>query len=213
MTDPAGRNREVHLGIDVGAMMREALASTHANLVTRPTGRAVREAIERRIVRDPPPVAVALIDLTRIRVLDFSCADEVVAGLLLRYLEPDRPHDAFFLFRAIEEVHGHAVGEVLARHGLAAVGTFGRDRFRLLGTVSREEREAWSVLERHGSIAPDRSESLLGARGAALLRRLSRRRLAFRHPAGVATALSALSHTLRERTSAHPSHPGEHHGP
>ncbi len=213
MTGPAQGRRDGHLGIDVGAMMREALASKHANLVTRPTGRAVREAIERRMVRDPPPLSVALIDLTRIRVLDFSCADEVVAGLLLRYLPPERPHDAFFLFRAVEEVHGHAVSEVLARHRLAAVCTFGKGDFRLLGAVSREEREAWSVLERHGSIAPDRSESLLGARGPALLGRLSERRLAFRYPAGVSMALSALSHTLRYHTSTHPSPPGEHHGP
>ena len=199
MTDASGLDRNGRLGIDVGRVMRETLATPRADLVTRPTGRAVREAIEARIARSRRPVSVSLIDLTRIRVLDFSCADEVVAGLLLRYLPPERPRDAFFLFRAVEEVHAHAVGEVLARHGLAAVCTFGGGGFRLVGSASRGERAVWSVLERRGRILRGDPASLLGTGGRALLRRLCERRLAYRDPAGGSAALSALARTLQTR--------------
>ena len=208
MTDRSPNGR---LGIDVGAIMRETLSSPRRDLVTRPTGRAVRQAIEGRIARSPPQVSVSLIDLSRIRVLDFSCADEVVAKLLLRYLPPERPSNAFFLFRAVEEVHGHAVDEVLTRHGLAAVCTFGDDAFSLLGSLPPEEHAGWSVLERQGRIEPDTSASLLGAEATALLRQLSERRLAYRHAAGGASALSALARTIR--TPNNPIHPGAPHEP
>lgn len=164
----------------------------NANLVTRPTGRAVRAAIEAEL-DGGGRVSVSVIDLTGVRVLDFSCADEVVAGLLLRYLPADRPGDVFFLFRAVEEVHGHAVSEVLARHGLAAVCDFGGGGWRILGRATTEERAAWSALERSGRIGAGDSGSLLGAGGEELLLRLSQRRLAYRDPAGRASSLSGLA--------------------
>lgn len=199
MSDYSGLRPGGRSGIDVSAIVRDALASPHADLVTRPTGRAVREAIEARIAPSRPPVSVSLVDFTRVRLIDFSCADEVVAGLLLRHLPPGRPRDAFFLFRAVEEVHGHAVGEVLARHGLAAVCNFGGGRFRLVGSASRGERAAWSVLERRERIGHGDSASLLGPGGRAVLGRLCERRLAYRDSSGGSAALTALARTLRDR--------------
>ena len=196
--------------IDVGALMRDLVASPNVNLVTRPTGRAVREAIEVELAGVPGQVFVSVIDLTGIRVLDFSCADEVVAKLLLRYLPPERPRNVFFLFRAVEEVHGHAVGEVLARHGLAAVCDFGEGNIRLLGPAASEEHVAWSALEQKKRIGAGASASLLGSRGDALLRRLSERRLAYRDPAGSASSLSALARLLPLETETKPNHHGEH---
>ena len=114
MTEPprglAWSARTRPLSIDVAAIARGTVSSPRPNLVTRPTGRAVREAIEARLVHITRSLSVALIDLTRVRILDFSCADEVVAKLLLRYLEPDRPGDTFFLFRTVGDLHRHAVG-------------------------------------------------------------------------------------------------------
>ena len=213
MSDSGRRKRSDRLSVDVSAIMRDTFAWLHSDLVTRPTGRAVRQAIEERIVCSPPRVSVSLIDLSSVRVLDFSCADEVVAKMLLRYLPRERPRNAFFLFRAVEEVHGHAVGEVLARHGLAAVCTFGDDAFRLLGTVSPEERAAWSTLEQRGRIPTGTSVSLLGADGPALLTQLSERRLAYRDPSGGSAALSALARIPPKGTADPNDSPGAHHEP
>ena len=212
MTDGSRQHGPNGLAIDVGALMRNLLASPNANLVTRPTGRAVREAIEGELAGVPRRVSVSVIDLTDIRVLDFSCADEVVAKLLLRYLPPERPGNVFFLFRAVEEVHGHAVGEVLARHGLAAVCDFGEGEFRLLGPATPEERAAWSALEQRERIGAGAPASLLGSRGDALLRRLSERRLVYWDPAGSASALSALARLLPLENVTRPNHHGEDDG-
>ncbi len=187
--------------IDVAAIVTDTVASRGHNLVTRPTGRAVREAIERRLARtSPPPVRtplsphVMLIDFTRVRILDFSCADEVVAKLLLRYQGPDRPGNIFFLFRAVDEMHRHAVEEVLERHGLAAVCDVGGG-FQLLGPATPEERKAWDTLERCERIGPRDLAGALGELGEPLLRGLARRRLAYWSGNGGAAALSALART------------------
>ena len=210
MTDRP-RRRGDGVAIDVGALLRSLPASPNADLVTRPTGRAVREAIEGELADAPGQVAVSVIDFTGIRVLDFSCADEVVARLLLRYLPPERPGDVFFLFRVVEEVHGHAVAEVLARHGLAAVCDFGEGVSKLLGPATPEERAAWSTLERSERIGAGASVSLLGSRGDAMLRRLSERRLAYFDPSAGTSSISALARLQRSGNATHRNTDGDHH--
>ena len=180
------------LMIDVGAIVSDTVAPTRPDLVTRPTGRAVREAIEVRIAGGDRFPCVSLIDFTRVRILDFSCADEVVAKLLARYLRDDRPLEAFFLFRAVGEIHRHAVEEVLGRHELAAVCDLG-DGYELLGCASREERLAWGTLERRKRIGAAELASELGERGEPMMRGLADRRLAWCGTRGGASALSALA--------------------
>ena len=60
------------------AVLRTSLAAPYADLVTRPTGRAVRASIEQALDAD---AGVALLDFTGVRLMDFSCADEIVAKL------------------------------------------------------------------------------------------------------------------------------------
>lgn len=182
------------LTIDVGAILNETTAAARPDLVTRPTGRAVRDAIEVRVTEGGRTPSVSVIDFTRIRVLDFSCADEVVAKLLVRYMRHDRPRDAFFLFRAVGEIHRHAVEEVLGRHGLAAVCDLGAG-YELLGPTSPEERRAWLALERRQRIGPGELASELGERSGPVLRGLAARRLAWCGRNGVASALSALANS------------------
>lgn len=179
------------MSIDVYAVARRAVASMGRHLVTRPTGRAVRAAIEQRLAGTRPAL-VLFLDLRRIQVIDFSCADEVVAKLVLRYLTPDRPRNVFFLLRAVETLHRHAVEEVLSRHRLAAPCDVGGRRFELLGHVGQAERGAWTTLERRGRVASGTGAEL-GAKEARILRGLADRRLAYVGGNGEFLALSALT--------------------
>lgn len=192
--------------IDVCALARSAPASGRPHLVTRPTGRAVRKAIEGRLAAPPvEPAAgspvrssasaalVSLVDFTRVHVMDFSCADEVVAKLLLRYLGPNRPRNAFFLFRAVAEAHRHALKEVLGRQGLAAVCDVGNGCFRLLGRASPGEREAWGTLERRRRMGPGDAATALGSEGARRMHGLAERRLVYVDAGGAVSALSAFA--------------------
>ena len=194
------------LRIDVCALAWRAPSSGRSHLVTRPTGRAVRKAIEGRLaarlvgpaagspVRSSAPTAlVSVVDFTRVQVMDYSCADEVAAKLLLRYLAPDRPRNAFFLFRAVADAHRHALEQVLERQGLAAVCDVGAGRFRLIGRASPGERETWAALERRRRMRPGDAATALGSQGARRMRKLAERRLVYVEAGGAVSALSAFA--------------------
>jgi hypothetical protein len=175
--------------IDVGGLVRRSVATLYSHLVTRPTGRAVRLAIETQLA-EAGETSCSLIDLSEVSVLDFSCADEVVAKLLARYLGEDRPRDAFFVFRGVVDHHREPVEAVLERQGLAAVAHSG-SRCELLGVRTGLEEGVWSLVEERGRLSNgDIPEVLRRQRDRETLDVLVRRRLVFRSPGGDVHALS-----------------------
>ena len=183
------------IAIDVGGVLR-TVASLYSHLVTRPTGHAVRMAIETRLA-DAGVRSLSLIDLSEVTILDFSCADEVVAKLLLRYAD-DEGHEAFFVFSGVREPHRDQIVEVLNRRGLAAVAETAPGHFELLGERTEPEDRAWGVLEDRGRLGSDEVHAALSTvdqRNA--LEGLVTRRLAFRSPeSGRFLALSRLVRPL-----------------
>ena len=66
--------------IDVSDVLRQAVSESYSNLVTRPTGVAVRSYIEAQLQRsESDDGIVTVIDFSRVGMMDFSCADEIVA--------------------------------------------------------------------------------------------------------------------------------------
>jgi hypothetical protein len=176
--------------IDVSGLVRRTVATLYSHLVTRPTGSAVRMAIESQLA-EAGETSCSLIDFSQVSVLDFSCADEVVAKLLVRYLEADRPQEAFFVFSGVER-HREPIEAVLERRGLAAVA---RDEggLELLGAKTPVEARVWMMLEERGRLGPEQlREFLPGAPEGAALERLIGRRVVFRSATGEVHALSRL---------------------
>lgn len=102
--------------IDISSALRQSVSQTYSHLVTRPTGAAVREYIERQL--DPAADnEVAVIDFAHVGMMDFSCADEIVAKLVLAHLGQLRQ----FMFSGLTESHVEAIDAVLERHGLSLV--------------------------------------------------------------------------------------------
>ncbi|UCC24322.1 MAG: hypothetical protein JSU98_11365 [Gemmatimonadales bacterium] len=183
------------LRIDVAGLARRSVASLYSHLVTRPTGRAVRLAIESQLAEAGEP-SISLVDFSQVTILDFSCADEVVARLLRRYMPDDRPRDAFFVFRGVQEWHEEPIQVVLERQSLAAVAQVADGQLRLLGTVAPEEVRLWRRVEEARSLSPDsRNGGGLALEDLAVLGRLISRRLVFQEPEG---PLHALTHLLGE---------------
>ena len=104
--------------IDVSSVLRQTVSETYTNLVTRPTGAAVRSYIEQEIL-GRADCAVAVIDFTHVGMMDFSCADEIVAKLVLRTDDHDRKPK--LVFSGLSESHIEAIDAVLERHGMALV--------------------------------------------------------------------------------------------
>ncbi len=184
------------IAIDVGVLVQRSVASLYSSLITRPTGRAVRYAIESQLADAGEP-ALSLIDLSEVSLLDFSCADEVVAKLLLRYLADDRPGEAFFVFGGVGEAHRHAIDAALERQSLAAVARVQGGPFELIGTWSGAEGRVWRLLEDRKTVTDDEIREVLPeVEEQDALRRLEDRRLVFR--ANVGGRVHALSGLIRD---------------
>jgi hypothetical protein len=144
------------LAIDLTQFSHRSVTSFYSNLVTRPTGRAVRMGVESQLAElgvDRHP-CLSILDFSNVRVIDYSCADEIVAKLLLRYAEPARPGEVFFLVRGLEEHHEDAVEAVLERHGLLVAAERPGRGYHLLGPSDPFQRSCWSALLLRSAAVP-----------------------------------------------------------
>src|ERR1043166_2027208 len=137
--------RQSRQHIDLGAVLRKTIScELYSNLVTRPTGAAVRGAIE-SLLSETEAQALTVIDLSQVSMIDFSCADEVIAKLVMKYSGDEAPGEVYFVFRGIGDDHWIAGEAVLERHGLAVVLETG-DGYALAGPVSESEIRAWDAV-------------------------------------------------------------------
>jgi hypothetical protein len=148
------------IAIDVGEVLQRSVTSLYASLVTRPTGRAVRMAIATQLER-AGTLSLSLIDFSEVVIIDFSCADEVVAKLLQQFLD-DEARDAFFVFRGVLEPHRDQIEVVLVRQGLAAVIESDPGQFSLVGMRTDAEARVWDAIERCGTLEPSDADATFG---------------------------------------------------
>jgi hypothetical protein len=134
--------------IRIGNLLRETVASPYRNLVTRPTGAAIRNRIQAALADSG--CHTALLDFSDIELLDLSCADEVVAKLLLD--DGERGSRVVVLSGLREDQH-EAIEHVLTTHRLvvAAMPCGEHPAPRLLGWVTADARAAFAILCEHGA--------------------------------------------------------------
>jgi hypothetical protein len=137
------------VAFDLSTLVPRSVASLFSHLVTRPTGQALRLGIESQI-GELGPFCVSILDFSQVMVLDYSCADEVIAKLILNYQRDDRPNEAYFVVRGLAEEHTDPIEEVLVRHQLALVAEIDGD-YALLGRVTPVERAVWMELQKVGN--------------------------------------------------------------
>jgi hypothetical protein len=160
--------------IRIGHLLREAVAAPYRNLVTRTTGAAVRTRIEETLAGST--CLTALLDFSEVELVDLSCADEVVAKLLL-----DGRSGYFFVLQGLREDHHEAIDHVLTHHRLAVAAVPpGSGEPRLLGWVPSDAREAFACICDRGPLGAADLAGVLGwleSRSRDALRELTRHRL------------------------------------
>ncbi len=139
----------VPLRFDMSDMVRQSVATLYSHLVTRPTGQALRLGIEAQIT-EIGALCLTVLDFSEVVVLDYSCADETVAKLIQRFQRPDRPAEAYFLVRGVDDRHLETIDSVLSRQDLSIAAELGDGKLALLGGVSEAERATWRVLRALG---------------------------------------------------------------
>ena len=174
--------------INLREVLARSVGSPHSDLVTRSTGAKVRSSIEESLTGWSAGAPVVL-DFSAVRVLDCSCADEVVAKLLLHYRAGAPGPAWWFVIRGLTELHAEEIDHVLRRHRLALVAEELGGRSRLLGEVGDGAAAVWRVLADRGGagdedvaaelrLAPDEARSLLDTLvGAGVVRRAEGRYL------------------------------------
>ena len=160
--------------IRIGHLLRETVASPYRNLVTRPTGAAIRNRIQAALAHSD--CHTALLDFSDIELLDLSCADEVVAKLLLAGRTA-----CFVVLQGLREDHHEAIDHVLTHNRLAVAAVPpGSREPRLLGWVADDARRAFACIAERGPLGlADLSRALgwLEARSRTALRDLALNRL------------------------------------
>ncbi len=153
----------------MGSVLRHSANLPYADLVTRHTGVAVRRCIEVELA-SLRAGDVALLDFSQIGMMDYSCADEVVAKLLLAHSGPNAPN-SYVVFHGITDAHLEAIEDVLLHHGLALVVHFADGAARLVGMVSDDERAVWDLVYQRGG-ADSSSLALAAGRDQGEMRQL-----------------------------------------
>jgi hypothetical protein len=178
--------------IDVSLVLRRQVSGVFSNLVTRSTGAAVRNQIEREVESSENDLTV--LDFSHVNLLDFSCADEVVAKLLLRYTGEASQRNLYFMLRGVNDSHLDAIEAVLERHRLALMTEVPSGDVRLIGDLEPNERRVWEAVNRAGFVRSDVVAAQVGLSLAAaeeMLDSLCRRRLIMRREAGYAAVRTA----------------------
>jgi hypothetical protein len=167
--------------IRLDLILREAVATRYRDLVTRPTGAAVRHRVM-TVLRDAPEQDAQL-DFSEVGLMDFSCADEVIAKLLVETL--DLPVQRVML-RGVSANQADAIEHALARYDLVIVAILTEfPEPRLLGSAPEDWRAAFQALTQLGRApAPPIADALSWPvrRTIDALEGLARRRCVVAHP-------------------------------
>ena len=165
--------------------MRPAVTRTnlYSYLVTRHTGRAVRLSIEQRLAEYDRHVLTVL-DFGNVPLIDFSCADEVVAKLVRSTsTDGDWVGERFFLLGGLGEHHRDPIESALRRQALAVAAQDVDGEPVLLGEIGRLTETVWRAVWQAGSAEATAVSDYLGLDAELVrpcLRELEKRRLLFR---------------------------------
>ena len=128
--------------IRLDLVLREAVETPYRDLLTRPTGAAVRNRVI-TVLRELN-VEDADLDFSDVGLLDFSCADEVIAKLLVATADALTPR---VMLRGVREDHAEAIESALSRYGLIVVAVRAESgEMLLLGTAPDDCRAAFAAL-------------------------------------------------------------------
>jgi hypothetical protein len=139
--------------IDVGSVLRRTVCDLYSNLVTRPTGAAVRREIESVLLGLDTP-SLTVIDFSQVGLLDFSCADEVVGKLLDGVRRQVIVTDAYVLVRGVRDDHLEAIEAVMQRYDMAVIVEGEDGEWQAVGPLDAGMRRTLDLVHQCGRAVP-----------------------------------------------------------
>jgi hypothetical protein len=140
-------------------LLKEELKNGSSDLVTRQSGQAIRSRIERDIENEEDGEVIAL-DFSKIGVIDYSCADEIVAKLISRLLSGEYG-DRYIVLTGLNENQQENIEVALERKELAVMAEMRNGTRILLGTLNNYLKQTLNLILKKGKItAKDLSEAM-----------------------------------------------------
>ena len=131
-------------------LLKEELKNGSSDLVTRTSGQVIRERIERDIEKEKDGEVIAL-DFSRIGIIDYSCADEIVAKLVSR-LVSNEYGNKYILLAGINENQKENIEVALERKDLAVMVVMRDGKKLLLGNLNNYLKETLQLIIKKGKI-------------------------------------------------------------
>lgn len=136
------------ISYDLNKFLKEELSNGSIDLVTRPSGQAIRERIEKEIMNEDEGGVIAL-DFSGIGIIDYSCADEIVAKLISRLLSNEYG-DKYILLTGLNDNQQENIEVALERKDLAVIAEKREGGKFLLGSLNNYLRETLEIIVRNG---------------------------------------------------------------
>lgn len=132
------------------SLMSEALLNGSTNLVTRETGAVIRERLERELIAESEPT-IAFLDFSGVGVIDYSCADEVIAKLISRLLSGEYG-DKFTVLESLSPNQMENIEVALERKKLAVLYSQEGGNWQVIGFLNNYLRKTLISVMDKGSL-------------------------------------------------------------
>ena len=143
---------------DLKNILKGEIGGSTKDLVTRPTGQAVRERIERDMEQAPEGSVIGL-DFSKVGVIDYSCSDEIVAKLLSRLLAGEYG-EKYLMLTGMNDNQRENIEVALERKDLAIIGETKEGARAVLGNLNKYLRDTLEfVVGRKKATARELSEA------------------------------------------------------
>ena len=140
-------------------LLKRQLKNGSNDLVTRKSGQAIRECIEKDIKKEKTG-AVIVLDFSKIGIVDYSCADEIAAKLISRLIGGEYG-EKFILLSGLNESQKENIEVALERKGLAVMAGMRDGKRMLIGNLSNYLVETLNLISnKSGITASDLSSAL-----------------------------------------------------
>jgi hypothetical protein len=148
-------------------LLKEELKNGSSDLVTRQSGQIIRERIERDIAKEKDGDIIAL-DFSKIGIIDYSCADEIVVKLISRLVSGEYG-DRYVVLKGLNENQKENIEVALERKDLAVMAEIRKSGVKgqesgvkaLLGSLNNYLLETLNLILIKGKItAGELSEEL-----------------------------------------------------
>ena len=131
-------------------LLKEELKNGSSDLVTRQSGQVIRERIKRDIEKEKDGEVIAL-DFSKIGIIDYSCADEIVAKLISRLLSNEYG-DKYILLAGLNDNQKENIEVALERKDLAVLADMKNWKKILLGNLNNYLKETLELIVKKGKI-------------------------------------------------------------